>query len=393
MVHVANSAQPLDNNQEKQGGVRVTRTTLADGRELIYFDDDPAYVSGEKTRQLHDSRELPAARTISEMRRDPLTGQWYAYAAHRMNRTFMPPANENPLAPTRPGELPTEIPADDYNVAVFENRFPSLSMHMDVAEDFATRVDGAELYPRLPAKGRCEVVCFTPDVELSFRDLPFRRARTVVEAWAHRTRELSQLPGVRYVYPFENRGAEIGVTLQHPHGQIYAYPYLPPRAKEIAAQAAAHRQETGEDLFDSILKAEKASGRRIISTGEHFTAFVPAAAKWPVEAMLFPHRAVADFAELTGEEKDELTRMYLDLLQRFDRFFEGVEKTPYIASWNQAPIGPERTNGRLHLQLFSMMRSPDKMKFLAGSESGQGAWISDTTPEKIAERLVEIGES
>lgn len=389
---VNDKAQPVKDPQENLGGVRVTRTTLADGRELIYFDDDPVYVSGEKTRELRDSRELPPAKTVSEMRRDPFTGQWHAYAAHRMNRTFMPPANENPLAPTRPGELPTEIPADDYNVAVFENRFPSLSMHMDFQEDFASRVDGEELYPRLPAKGRCEVVCFTPDVELSFRDLPFRRARTVVEAWAHRTRELSELPGVRYVYPFENRGAEIGVTLQHPHGQIYAYPYLPPRAKEIATQAAAHRQETGEDLFDSVLRAEQRSGRRIVAAGEHFTAFVPAAAKWPVEVMLIPHRAAPDFAALSDEEKDELTRMYLDLLQRFDRFFDGVDRTPYIASWNQAPIGPERAHGRLHLQLFSMMRSADKMKFLAGSESGQGAWISDTTPERIADRLREVAQ-
>lgn len=387
---MTDNAQTPKNAIEMQGSVRITRTTLADGRELIYFDDDPAYVSGKKTRELHDSRELPAAKTVSEMRRDPLTGQWYAYAAHRMNRTFMPPANENPLAPTRPGELPTEIPADDYNVAVFENRFPSLSMHMDVPEDYETKVDGSPLFPRLPAKGRCEVVCFTPDVELSFRDLPFHRARTVVEAWAHRTRELSALDGVRYVYPFENRGAEIGVTLQHPHGQIYAYPYLPPRAAAIAAQAVAYRQETGEDLFDAILAAERNSGRRIVASGEHFTAFVPAAAKWPVEVMLVPHRAVADFAKLTETEKDELTRMYLDLLQRFDQFFEGVERVPYIASWNQAPIGPERANGRLHLQLFSMMRSADKMKFLAGSESGQGAWISDTTPERIADRFNEL---
>ena len=133
-----------------QHDVKVTRTTLADGRELLYFDDEPAYVSGEKQRELHDSRDLPRATTESEMRQDPLTGQWYVYAAHRMNRTFMPPANENPLAPTKPGELPTEVPADDYDVVVFENRFPSLSVHMEVPDDFATQVDGQELFPRSP---------------------------------------------------------------------------------------------------------------------------------------------------------------------------------------------------------------------------------------------------
>ncbi len=369
----------------------TTRMTLADGRELIYFDDSPEYVEGRATRKTVDDRQLPEAVTESELRRDPLTGEWNVYAAHRMNRTFMPPANENPLAPTKPGELPTEIPADDYDVVVFENRFPSLSMHMDVPEDFAAEVDGEGLFPRRPALARCEVVCFTPDVSASFRDLPYRRARTVVEAWAHRTCELSEIDGVRLVFPFENRGKEIGVTLQHPHGQIYSYPYLPARAAAIAEQSRKHLADTGRSLFDDVLSAEKRSGRRIVAEGEHFTAFVPAAAKWPVEVMLMANRDVPDFAALTDEEKDELTRMYLDLLGRMDRFFEGVERTPYIASWNQAPVGEDREHGRLHLQLYSMMRSPGRMKFLAGSESGQGAWISDTTPERIADRFREIG--
>ena len=369
----------------------TTRMTLADGRELIYFDDEPDYVEGRRTRKTVDERRLPEAVTESELRRDPLTGEWNVYAAHRMNRTFMPPANENPLAPTKPGELPTEIPADDYDAVVFENRFPSLSMHMEVPEDFAVEVDGEGLFPRRPALARCEVVCFTPDVRSSFRDLPYHRARTVVEAWAHRTRELSEIDGVRLVFPFENRGKEIGVTLQHPHGQIYSYPYLPARAAAIAEQSKRHREQTGRSLFDDVLAAEKRSGRRIVAEGEHFTAFVPAAAKWPVEVMLMANRDVPDFAALTDAEKDELTRMYLDLLGRMDRFFEGVERTPYIASWNQAPLGEGREHGRLHLQLYSMMRSPGRMKFLAGSESGQGAWISDTTPERIADRFREIG--
>ena len=371
---------------------KVTRTTLADGRELLYFDDEPAYVAGEKQRELQDSRDLPQATTESEMRQDPLTGQWYVYAAHRMNRTFMPPANENPLAPTKPGELPTEVPADDYDVVVFENRFPSLSVHMEVPEDFATNVDGQELFSRKPAIGRCEVVCFTPDVNSSFRDLPYERARTVVEAWAHRTAELSAIEGIRYVFPFENRGKEIGVTLQHPHGQIYSYPFVPPRAAEVAARARAFREQTGKDLFDATLSAEKASGTRVLLAGERFTAYVPAAAKWPVEVILMANRAAPDFAALSDEEKDELTRFYLDLLGRMDRFFEGVERTPYIAAWNQAPVGEGRENGRLYLQLYSMMRSPGRMKFLAGSESGQEAWISDTTPERIAERFREVAD-
>lgn len=368
----------------------VTRTTLADGRELIYFDDSPGYATGERVRELHDGRDLPEAITESELRRDPLTGDWYAYAAHRMNRTFMPPANEDPLAPTRPGEPPTEVPAEDYDLVVFENRFPSLSMHMEVPEDFAADVEGQGLVQRRPALARCEVVCFTPEVSGSFRDLPRRRVRTVIEAWAHRTRELSEIEGVRLVFPFENRGEEIGVTLQHPHGQIYSYPYLPPRAAAIARRCREHRAETGRELFDDLLAAERGSRRRVLVEGEHFLAFVPAFAKWPVEAMVVPYRDVPDFAALTDAEKEELAGILLDLLGRLDRFFEGVERTPYIASWNQAPVGEDRRDGRLHLQLYSMMRSPGRMKFLAGSESGQGAWISDTTPERIADRFREV---
>lgn len=371
---------------------RVTRTTLSDGRELIYFDDSPDYVSGAKVRELKDTRDLPPSRTNSEVRKDPLTGELVVYAAHRMNRTFMPPASENPLAPTRSGDHPTEIPADDYDVVVFENRFPSFSLNSEHGPDFQHHVDGEELFEREPAIARCEVVCFTSDPHSSFSKLSHDRARTVIEAWAHRTKELSALEGIRLVYPFENRGEEIGVTLQHPHGQIYSYPYLPSRAAAIDRQAKEHLEKTGRDLFDDVLAAERRAGTRIVREGEYFTAFVPAVAKWPVEVMLMPNRAVRDFTELTDAEKDELADMYVDLLQRMDRFFEGVERTPYLSSWNQAPVGDCHDRGRLHLQLFSTMRSPHRMKFLASSESGAGAWISDTTPERIAERFREIAE-
>lgn len=367
--------------------VRKTSTTLADGRELIYFDDREPWVSGAATRTLVDSRELPPSNTFSEMRRDPLTGDWVVIAAHRMNRTFMPPANENPLAPTKPGELPTEIPADDYDVVVFENRFPSLSMHMEVPEHFDARLDG--FVDRAPALARCEVVCFTADPDSNFRDLPPARVRTVIEAWVDRTRELSKLPGIKLVFPFENRGPEIGVTLQHPHGQIYSYPFLPPRTQAIVDRAKAYRAEAGRDLFDDVLAAEL-RGERVIINTEHWVAYVPAAAKWPMELILATKRKVADFTELTDAEKDELSHIYLDILRRVDSFFEGVDKTPYIAAWNQAPIGPDREFGRLHLHLFSLMRSPGRMKYLAGTESAMGAWNNDTTPERIAARFKEV---
>jgi UDPglucose--hexose-1-phosphate uridylyltransferase len=118
---------------------------------------------------------------------------------------------------------------------------------------------------------------------------------------------------------------------------------------------------------------------------------VPAAARWPVEVHLAPHRDVADIPELDDAERAELAVVYLDLLRRADRYFDGVAALPYIAGWHQAPVGEGRELGRLHLQLFSVMRAPGRLKYLAGSESGVGAWVNDATPERIAARLREVG--
>ncbi len=355
---------------EAGAGVRVRKSSvrLADGRELIYFDDTEPFVSGATTRTEPDTRRLGPANTRSEIRLDVLTGEYVAIAAHRMDRTYLPPANENPLAPTRPGEPPTEIPAPDYDVVVFENRFPTFS----------------------GGTGRCEVVCFTSDPTASFASLSARRVRTVIEAWADRTAELSALPGVRQVVPFENRGEEIGVTLSHPHGQIYAYPYLPPRTQALLRQASAHRNATGRSLLADVLAGERSAGERMVLAGDLWSAFVPVAAKWPLEVHLAPHRDVPDLAALTDAERAELAEVYLELLGRVDRFFAGVARAPYIAAWHQAPVGQGRELGRLHLQLFSLMRAPGRMKFLAGSESALGAWINDTTPESVAARLREV---
>ena len=375
--------------------VRRTRVLMADGRELFYFDDTEPYLSG-RPRPGQDTRDLPPAGGGSRMRRDPLTGEWVPMASNRMNRTHLPPREMCPLCPTPAGGLGTEIPSDDYDVVVFENRFPSLSTREEEPDDL---VDGQALWPERAAAGRCEVVCFTAAHDASFASLSPARARTVVEAWADRTAELSRLPRVRAVFCFENRGREIGVTLAHPHGQIYAYPYVPPRTAQHTAEAAAHHARTGRDLLGDVLGAETASGRRVVAQGEHWTAFVPAAARWPVEVHVVPHRHVLDLAELDGPERDELAHLYPDLLARLDRCFVGDDggpiTLPYIAGWFAAPVGPERDGARdalprLHLQVFSVLRAAGRLKYLAGSESGQGAWVSDTTPERIADRIREL---
>ena len=367
--------------------VRRTQDLLADGREIIYYDDSEPYVSGAADRAVPDTRTLPPAEDGSYVRRDPLTGEWVVIATHRNARTFLPPSDECPLCPTGRGRVPSEIPAADYDVVAFENRFPSLSTR---AATTAPLVDGEVLWPQAPGNGRCEVVCFTSDHSAAFSTLTPSRVRTVVEVWADRTAELSRMAGVREVFCFENRGREIGVTLAHPHGQIYAYPFLTPRTDAMLRQAAAYRSATGRDLGHDVLEAERRAGTRVVMSGEHWTAYVPAAARWPVEVHLAPHRDVPDLPALTGDERDELAVMYLELLRRADRYYDGVHSLPYIAGWHQAPLGAGRDLARLHLQLISVLRAPGKLKYLAGSESAAGVWINDAHPEAIAARLREV---
>jgi UDPglucose--hexose-1-phosphate uridylyltransferase len=367
------------------GLVRRTAGRMADGRELIYFDDTEPHLSGAAIRDAVDTRPLPpAGGGAAQLRYDQLTGEWVAIASHRNVRTFMPPRNECPLCPTGRGTVPSEVPDTDYDVVVFENRFPSLTTRAQGVPGF---VDDEPLWPERPGLGRCEVVCFTSDHGASFSSLTPARVRTVVEAWADRTEQLSAIDGVRQVFCFENRGEEIGVTLSHPHGQIYAYPFVTPRGAALLRQAAAHRAATGGNLLRDVLAAERRAGTRVVLAGEHWTAYVPAAARWPVEVHLAPHRDVPDLAALDDAERDELAHVYLELLRRADRYFDGVAALPYIAGWHQAPVGEGRDLGRLYLQLFSILRAPGKLKYLAGSESGAGAWVNDATPEQIADRL------
>lgn len=366
---------------------------LADGREIIYFDQP-----GAPERVAEDTRDLPPVSATSEIRRDPLTGEWVAMAAHRQTRTYKPPADLCPLCPSKPGK-PSEIPESDYDVVVFENRFPSL-VQVPGEDDTVTHLDGEELWPVRPAAGRTEVICFSPDPDASLATVGHRRMRTVVEAWADRTTELGAIPGIEQVFCFENRGKEIGVTLHHPHGQIYGYPYLTPRTATMLRQARAHREATGRNLLRDVLEAELRSGRRVVTESEHWVAYVPAAARWPVEVHLAPRRDVPDLPALTDAERADLADVYLRLLRAGDQFFVTTEtdgeqralQLPYISAWHQAPVREGREDLRLHLQLFSVLRAPGKLKYLAGSESGMGAWVSDTTPERIADRYREVVE-
>jgi UDPglucose--hexose-1-phosphate uridylyltransferase len=339
---------------------------LADGRELFYFDDADSTLPPQRAI---DERRLEPRPQTAIMRQDVLTGEWISIAAARQNRAFLPPPHLDPLAPSTPAN-PSEVPSW-YDVAVFENKSPSFGPLLGETER-----DGIGLGRTAPSIGRCEVVCFSPESEGSFASLTPSRARTVIEAWAQRTGALSAMPGIEQVFPFENRGEAIGVTLRHPHGQIYAYPYVTPRTQRLLASV-----EAIPGLFGRILEFELASDRVVLS-GEHWTAFVPFAARWPIEVHLLPHRHVPDFAATSEAERDELAPLYLRLLRGIDALYD--TPTPYIAAWHQAPVAVGRDEIRLMLQLTSPRRAESKLKYLAGSEAAMGAWIGDVTPEATA---------
>ena len=355
---------------------------LSDGRDIIYFDDADTVLPPERGDDLREPAVRPPTAT---MRQDVLTGEWISIAAARQNRVVLPPSHLDPLAPASP-DNPSEIPSL-YDVAVFENKSPSFGPELAGAAapedlDDLARVG---LGRSRQSVGRCEVVCFSPEHTGSLAGLSLSRMRTVVEAWADRTAALSALPGVEQVFPFENRGEAIGVTLHHPHGQIYAYPYITPRTAQLVRTIETY----GGSLFEDILSFEQKS-ERVLLQGEHWTAFVPFAARWPLEVHMLPHRHVPDLAATTDEERDEFARLYLRLLRGVDALYD--TPTPYISAWHQAPVHAHRDDIRLMLQLTSPRREEDKLKYLAGSEAAMGAFIADIPPETAASRLREAME-
>jgi UDPglucose--hexose-1-phosphate uridylyltransferase len=402
---------------------RVWRSSgqLADGREIIYFDESPALGRAN----VRDGRDLPplarsaappmargdsghggagrnGAGSEGELRFDPLLGEWVMFATRRRDRPILPPADLCPLCPSRTGRL-TEIPASGYDVVAFENRFPVLrgavtgtarhSFPPPGTVHAAESQFSADPLPlaRRAGHGRCEIVCFTAEHNSSFAHLSTRRIRTVLAAWADRTRVLGALAGVRHVYCFENRGEEVGVTLHHPHGQVYAFPFVPPRTTRLLARARAHRASSGRNLFDDLVASELADGRRVVARNKHWIAFVPRAPRWPYEVMLFPAARVPDLPALDNSASAAFGEVYRDVLRRLDLLYGSP--MPYISAWQQAPVrGPAaRAEFALHLQVIPVGRAPGEVKFLAGTESAAGVWSNDTLPETAARTLRQVG--
>jgi len=325
---------------------------------------------------------------LNQLRWDPTLGEWVAYATHRQDRTFLPPAEYCPLDATKPGGFPTEVPRESYDIVVFENRFPSLAPDAPEPEE-----EGSPLTPTAPGRGICEVVLYSDDHYATLAGMSEERIRNLVEVWADRYEELGSVDFVDYVFIFENKGEAIGVTLHHPHGQIYAYPFIPPRPKRELEAAREYRSQNEERcLHCDLLAEEHEDGRRVVAKGEHFTAFVPFYAHFPYEAHVYARRCAPSIAGLSGDERWDLARVLKRLLVGYDRLF-GFS-LPYMMVMHQAPTDGEDYEGvaHFHIEFYPPNRTADKLKYLAGSETGAGAYIVDALPEQTAEALKEAAE-
>jgi UDPglucose--hexose-1-phosphate uridylyltransferase len=318
---------------------------------------------------------------LSELRWNPVLEEWVITATQRQDRTFFPPPEYCPLCPTKPGAFPTEIPAEDYDIVVFENKFPSLRRNPP-----EPAVAGTELMPVRPAAGVCEVVCYSSDHNTELAKLPLEKIEKLVHVWADRFEELGNRPEVEFVYLFENKGKEIGVTLTHPHGQIYAYPFIPPILERELRGCKKHYDTHGDCLLCRLVQDELADGRRIVAQNEGFVALIPFFARYPYEVHILPREHRAAITDFDDAEKLGLAEILQKVIQKYNNIWD--RSFPYIMVTHQRPTdGQEYPHYHYHIEFYPPYRTPDKLKYLAGSEAGAGAFINDTLAEEKAQIL------
>lgn len=324
---------------------------------------------------------------MRERRYDPTCDEWITFASDRQDRTYKPADDTCPLCPTLPGGPETEIPLAAFEVVTFDNRFPAFSPHPPEPE-FEDGPGGGGLYRVAPATGRCEVVVYSDDHFATFADLTHARIRMIIDVWADRWRALASEAGVGYVMPFENKGEVVGTTLLHPHGQIYAFPDIPPRPRRELDAARRHWHETGRCVRCDVIEAEARDGRRVVTASDDWIAWVPFWARFPYEVHVSPRRHVPALPGLTPAERDGLAGLLSLVTRAYDALW-GFPM-PYVMAIHQQPAtaGPQvRDFSHLRVEFAPPCRSPDKLKHLAGSELAAGAFVSDAAPEDTAAAL------
>lgn len=363
---MAHEMDKLDILENSIGGKPIHRRQFQkrDGRVLSLYGYTP-----------HTEKPLPEddfeVAKGGELRWHPLRRENNIYAAHRQNRTFKPSAADDPLAPSVPGGAPTEIPFTDFELAVFENKFTSL--HAEAPEPSLLAGDGA-----IRAIGRCDVIVYGPEAIGNLYSIGQAKRRLLVEAWIDRYQALFA-KGCQYVLPFENRGDAVGVTLAHPHGQIYAFPFIPRVQRDALISF-----DQGYDLTRYIQTHKANFG---VGSAGGINAFCPSYARFPYEVWLAPQVRKAGPWEFTEEEKEGFAHFLGDITRRYDELFQGP--TDYMLSLHAAPLGHEK-NWHFTAQFYPLLRSPGRVKYLASVEQSTGTFTVDVMPETAAKILRDL---
>jgi UDPglucose--hexose-1-phosphate uridylyltransferase len=310
----------------------------------------------------------------SELRWHPLLRQWVAVAANRQHRPQMP-ADWCPFCPGS-GRVP-----DNYDVYLYPNDFAALRQD---SEPFAPQ---EELFATTGARGSCDVVLYSPEHTLPPSKLTVEQWAKVVGLWRKRSGELMSREDVAYVAVFENTGVAIGVTMPHPHGQIYSFPFLPPLVEREMESASRYFGEHGKCLYCEILAGELKDGARIVAENEGFVAFLPFYGRFPTEMNIYSRRHFGALEDMTEAETGQLAAMLSEVRRKYDALY-GMPM-PLMMLVRQRAAREQGEWFHFHIDFLPIQRSETKLKYLAAVESGCGTFLNDTRAEEMAARLRE----
>lgn len=311
---------------------------------------------------------------MAELRWNPLIKDWVMIASNRQNRPQMP----KDWCPFCPGS--GKVP-DKFTVYKYDNDFPALSQNPPVPDDVAT-----ELYKTKPSYGKCEVILYSPEHTITLPELPVDHIRELVGLWEERFVEISKDEKIKYVFIFENRGAAVGVTMPHPHGQIYGYSVIPKKIELEIDSFKEHMEKTGRCLMCDMLRDETADGRRVIIENDDFVAFLPFFSAYPYGMYIAAKRHIQNLTEMTEQEKLNLAKILKETAGTLDSLFDYT--FPYMMCMYQNPVNSGNTDfHHFHIAFYPPMRSADKIKYNASSETGAWAHCNPTAPEEKAEEL------
>lgn len=311
---------------------------------------------------------------MMELRRNPITDEWVMISSDRQNRPVQPTTSTCPLCP---GGVEFDR---EYDLAVFDNRFPSLKIDAPLVGSIDEKI-----FENAPSFGKCEVIMYTSDHNSSMSRMPIGQIEKLICVWEDRTRELMKERKIKYIYPFENRGKEVGATLSHPHGQLYAFPFIPKRILAMIKAHEKYKRETGSCVICDLVKAELKKDKRIIYEGNHFIAVTPYFARFPYEVHIYPKRHVSFFMDMTVREKFDLAVILKVVTSKYDSLFD--EEFPYMMAIFQSPVNPSMDDFHFHIEFYPPKRNKNKIKWMASVETGTWTFINPATPSAIAQEL------